>query len=135
VLVRNGVRELAHQLGFSAKGCEELAIVVTELSSNIVKYGVRGTIELAALEDLQRGVGIVIVAQDETPPFDLAMAMRDGHDAQGKLDPMKTWHRGGIGAGIGAVARLTDQLQLEACEGGKRIRVIRFLRRPARTPA
>jgi hypothetical protein len=58
------------------------------------------------------------------------MAMRDGHDDKGKLDPMKIFRRGGIGAGLGAIARLSHDLQLEPCPGGKRIRVIRFVEHP-----
>lgn len=129
-VARRAVREVARQFGFSTRACEELAIVVSELASNILKYGVKGSIEIGPVEDLLRGVGILIVAQDETPAFDLAMATNDGHDAKGKLDPMKMFRRGGIGAGIGAIARFSDELQIAPCPGGKRIRVVRFVKRP-----
>jgi anti-sigma regulatory factor (Ser/Thr protein kinase) len=128
-VVRRGLREVARQLGFSVRACEELAIVVSELASNIRKYGVKGTIEIGPVADLLRGPGILILAQDETPPFDLTTALRDGYDANGKLDPMKFFKRGGIGAGIGAIARFSDELQIAPCPGGKRIRVVRFIKR------
>lgn len=128
--VRRGVRDLARQIGFGEKACEELVIVVSELSSNILKYGVAGTIEMGPVEDLDHGAGIQIVAEDETPPFDLPTALRDGHDARGQLDPAKIFRRGGIGAGMGAIVRFSHIIQMEPCPHGKRIRVVRFLRRP-----
>lgn len=132
LVVRRGVRDLARQLGFGVKACEELVIVVAELTSNILKYGVSGSIEMCRVDDLQHGIGLQIVAEDGTPPFDLVMALRDGFDAKGRLDPTKMFRRGGIGAGIGAIHRFSHILLMEPAPPGKRIRVIRFLRNPAR---
>lgn len=130
-VVRRAARELAKQLGFGTTAAEELVIVVSELVSNILKYGVSGTLEMGPIDDLSHGLGIQIVAEDETEPFDLSTALRDGHDARGQLDPTKMFRRGGIGAGMGAIVRFSHMIQMEPCPGGKRIRVIRFLRRPA----
>ena len=130
---RRCARELATSLGFDRRAATELAIAVSELASNIVKYGVRGGVTVEATSDPQRGVGLRIVAEDEGPAFrDFATALRDGCDDRGPLDPMTFLKRHGIGAGLGAVKRFTDTIALEpAVEGqcGKRIVVVRYLKR------
>jgi anti-sigma regulatory factor (Ser/Thr protein kinase) len=130
---RRCARELATTLGFDRRAATELAIAVSELGSNIVKYGVRGGVTVEATTDPRRGVGVRIVAEDEGPPFcDFATALRDGCDDRGPLDPMTFLKRHGIGAGLGAVKRFSDEITLEpAPEGqsGKRIVVTRYLKR------
>lgn len=130
--VRFKVRELAVRIGFSAEVIEELVIVVSELASNILKYGRKGHIELHAVRSEGGPPGISIVAEDETPAFDLAGCLRDGHGAQGKLDPASVFGRGGIGAGLGAVARFSDGIELVAQGQGKRILVRRSVGPPRR---
>lgn len=130
---RRCVRELATSIGFDRRAATELAIAVSELGSNIVKYGVRGGVTVEATSDPARGVGVRIVAEDEGPPFrDFATALRDGCDDRGPLDPMTFLKRHGIGAGLGAVKRFSDTITLEpAAEGqsGKQIVVVRYLKR------
>ena len=85
--VRKSVKTLASELGFGRRACEELAIVVSELGSNIVKYGVHGSIRMAALGAGE--TGLVMVARDFGRPFhDLKMAVRDGYDDRGPIDPL-----------------------------------------------
>ena len=38
------------------------------------------------------------------------MAMTDGYDDRGPIDPALILRRGGLGTGLGAVARLADRL-------------------------
>jgi anti-sigma regulatory factor (Ser/Thr protein kinase) len=122
------VGTLARQLGFARGECAELSIVVSELASNIVKYGVHGSIELAQLDDPSKGVGISIVAQDVGPPFhDWKMALRDGCDDRGPIEPDKLLRRAGLGIGLGAVLRLSHSLEVEAGVQGKRIRALRYV--------
>lgn len=126
------MRSFASQLGFEREVVEELVVVVSELTSNILKYGRRGAIELSGVDREEGTRGISIVAEDETPPFDLLGSLRDGYDAKGKLDPALVFGRGGIGAGLGAVARLSDTIELVPHGQGKRIVARRFLGRPRR---
>jgi serine/threonine-protein kinase RsbT len=132
--VRTIVRGFAPALGFSKEVIEELVVVVSELASNILKYGKRGRIELDAIDLPDEGYrGIVIMAEDETPPFDLQGALRDGYDSAGQIDPARVFGRGGIGAGLGAVARFSDRLELvPLATGGKRIVARRSVSRPRR---
>jgi serine/threonine-protein kinase RsbT len=127
------VSKLATELGFAKRECAELLIVVSELCSNIVKYGVRGSVELAPWVDQVHGVGVSIVARDIGPPFrDFTMAQLDGYDDRGPIDPGVLMTRGGLGIGLGAVRRLTDSLSVDHGADGKAIRAVRYLRRPPR---
>ena len=131
--VQTLTKRFAATLGFSSRECGELAIVASELSSNILKYGRFGTMEFGRYEDRERGLGMSIVAEDHGPPFqNLEMALLDGWDDKGPLDPRSLWGRHGTGSGLGAVVRLTDEFGCEQNEQGKRIRVIRYLKRPRR---
>lgn len=127
---RRAARELATSLGFDRRAATELAIAVSELASNIVKYGVRGSITVEPTDDPERGIGVRIVAADEGPPFcDFATALQDGCDDRGPLDPRTFLMRHGIGAGLGAVKRFTDTITLEPASAGKQIVVVRYLKR------
>lgn len=128
---RWAVQRFAREVGFSATSRTELAIVVSELATNILKYGGGGgAIELRRIVDATAGAGLEIVAEDQGPPLaDLARAMRDGWDDRGPLDPSHV-RRGGIGAGLGAVRRLTDFFEYRPGGARKSFRVIRFLHRP-----
>ena len=119
--------DFASGLGFSKRECGELAIVASELASNILKYGVRGSIELDAVEDGGRS-GISLVANDRGPPFrNLEAAMRDGYDDSGPIDPLHMLARKGIGGGLGAVLRLSHSFRVETLPDGKRLHVARYL--------
>lgn len=120
-------RLFATLVGFHRQASEELAIVASELASNIVKYGKYGYLELSRIDD-SKGRGIALVARDWGPPFqNLETALRDGCDEQGPIDPAQFLKRGGIGSGLGAVLRLTNSFSVEPEADGKRITVIRYL--------
>jgi anti-sigma regulatory factor (Ser/Thr protein kinase) len=130
---RRAIRDVGAALGFTRSDCQELAIVVSELTSNILKYGIRGSIEFSAIDPLKHGKGIRVTARDVGPPFhDLALALRDGYNDRGPIDPSTLLRRGGLGTGLGAVQRLTDSLDVTYVNGGKAIAVIRYLKRPRR---
>ncbi len=133
---REAVGKLAQELGFPRRERAELAIVVSELCTNILKYGVRGALELQPCLDAVHGVGLAVVAHDVGPPFlDIEMAQQDGYDDHGPIDPGTLLRRGGLGIGLGAVRRLTDSLSVDYAATGKSIRAVRYLRRPARAPS
>lgn len=126
------MQALGRDIGFTRSECHELAIVVSELVSNIVKYGIRGKVTLEAVSDAARGLGIAIVAEDVGPQFhDLTMAIRDGYDDRGPIDPAKLLRRGGLGTGLGAVVRLTHSFHVDPLPQGKRVCATRYLKRPS----
>ncbi len=121
-ITRHQARRLAREHGVEPRRAGEVAIVVSELASNIVKYGVRGEIALQVAAGSGGGLALTVVARDVGPPIhDLAVAMLDGHDDRGPIDPALLAQRGGLGTGLGAVARLADGLEVRQESGGKQI--------------
>lgn len=128
---RQAVRDIGARIGFSRNDCHELAIVVSELASNIVKYGVRGSISIEGHQDAVRGPGLLLTARDHGPQFhDLKLALQDGYDDRGPIDPATLLKRGGLGTGLGAIIRLSDSFDVEQLAIGKAIRVVRYRSRP-----
>ena len=89
---------LARDFGLDARRAMELAIVVSELASNIVKHGAQGEIILTLDPDAPPQGEITVEAHDVGPPIrDLKLAMIDGNDDQGPIDPALLLRRGGLG--------------------------------------
>ncbi|HYQ01016.1 MAG TPA: ATP-binding protein [Polyangiaceae bacterium] len=131
---RRLVRSAAAAVGFRHNCCLELAIVVSELCSNVLKYGIEGSIEFDKVVDPPNGPGLVILATDIGPPFrNLELALQDGHDDRGPIDPGSMLTRGGLGTGLGAITRLTDAFSVQYAEGSKTISVKRYVTRPRTT--
>jgi len=128
---RRSAMDLAREIGFGRLACVEIAIATSELAVNIAKYGVRGHVTVSAVDDPRRGRGISIVAADCGPPFhDFEMALRDGCDDEGPLEPSAILGRHGLGSGLGAVSRFTDELTCVPTSEGKEVRAVRYLIRP-----
>ena len=124
---RRRARVLAQSIGFAPAPSLEIAIVVSELGTNILKYGVRGVIRVRTTEPPEPP-GIEVVAEDEGPPVaDIELAVRDGYGDRGPIDPDRWLGRGGIGAGLGAVIRLSDSFEYHPGPGHKYFRAIRYL--------
>ena len=97
---------VAHANGFDETATGRVAIVVTELATNIVKYGVPGEILVGTYDDAT-GAGLEILALDKGPGLsDLGSAMRDGHSTGGSA-----------GEGLGAVRRLSDAFDIASRPG------------------
>lgn len=128
--VRRSVRRHAASVGFSRIASEELAIVASELASNIVKYGVMGKVDIDTLGAGCRGDGLVLCASDEGPAFkNFERATRDRSDDIGSIPPDAMYGRAGIGGGLAAVRRLTHGLFLDQTRTPKSIVVVRYLHR------
>lgn len=124
LIARKRAQELAIQFGLGARRATELAIAVSELATNIVKYGIHG--EVVLILDADAGVrgGIRVVARDVGPPIrNLEVAMQDGCDDAGPIDPALVLRRGGLGTGLGAVLRFADLFEYQQGETGKSITV------------
>jgi anti-sigma regulatory factor (Ser/Thr protein kinase) len=133
--VRRGVRAFAGTLGFGKIAREELVIVASELASNILKYGVRGEITIQLVYDDSGRPGIEIAAHDVGPPIkSFETALKDGWTDSAPIDPLTLFSRRGIGAGLGAVARLSDRIYYRPGEAKKTIIAQRFLRRHSSRP-
>jgi anti-sigma regulatory factor (Ser/Thr protein kinase) len=129
VAASHHAQRLARELGLSRRRAAAVAIVVSELASNIVKYGVRGevAIEVRPLADRTGAAGrapfeLAVVATDIGPPIrNLALALADHCSDHGPIDPALLLRRGGLGTGLGAVVRLSDRFECQQEETGKTI--------------
>jgi anti-sigma regulatory factor (Ser/Thr protein kinase) len=111
------------------KRATELAIVVSELGTNIVKYGVRGEIGLSF--DTGGEGDVRVAARDVGPPIrDLDLALTDGCNDRGPIDPADIMGRGGLGTGLGAVLRLAEHFECRQDATGKEI-TVQLPREPA----
>src|ERR1051325_3365430 len=94
-------RKYAAAIGFTEVECEQIALVTTELASNLVKHAGGGAIKLSSLGEKGRA-GIQIESEDHGPGIsDVEAAMKDGYSTARTL-----------GAGLGAVNRLMDELEI-----------------------
>lgn len=130
IVARARVRTLARSIGFSRTESGELAIVASELGSNIIKYGDHGSLSWMHLEGSPgKEPGLLLVARDFGPPFrDLSIALLDGCDDDGPIDPIRLLNRKGIGGGLGAVVRLTHSFSVRPMDVGKEIEVERYVK-------
>jgi len=105
---RRLAKALAIDLGFDMRESEELAIVVSELASNLVKHATSGRLTLTPLEEDGR-LGIKIESQDDGPGIaDVNRAITDGFSTTGSL-----------GYGLGTVNRLMDDFEIQPRPDGK----------------
>jgi len=111
-------RRCAESIGFHARDCEEIALAVVELASNLVRHAGGGLLTLGSCPTHGRP-GIQIESQDSGPGIpDFEQALADGYST-----------RGSLGIGLGAINRLMDALEFYSLPpSGSRIVCQRWLR-------
>jgi len=103
---RRTAQKLAQQQGFNETDAGRVALVTTELASNILKHAGRGEMHLRVLPRPGRA-GIEVLAVDRAGGFDALTCLADGYSTGGTQ-----------GIGLGAVARQADVFDLHADERG-----------------
>ena len=97
---RRGGQQLANDLGFDEIRAGQLAIIITEVATNIVKHGVAGKVFVGPAQT--RAPGIDVIAFDTGPGIaDVDLALRDGVSSAGTA-----------GNGLGALVRLSDEFDI-----------------------
>ena len=121
---RRLVSEFAGQAGTPEPRLGEIAIVVTELATNLLKHGGGGEIHAERFDD-REGSGVEVLALDRGAGMtDPSRCMEDGYSTAGSL-----------GQGLGAVRRLTDSLRVWSQPGRGTAILARFvLHAPAPDP-
>lgn len=133
-LARANARELARRSGFNRREVEEIALVATELATNILRHAIRGKMHMSSVRDVELGPGIRIVAIDSGPPIrSFETALLDGHDDRGPVD--WTLKRKGIAGGLGCVRRLSHSVTHDVRDGGNVISVARWVCAPGKKRA
>lgn len=119
---RRAVSRLSTELGFDDHETGRVAIVVTELATNVARHGRGGQLLVRRVDG---DTGLEIVAVDKGPGIaDVERAVRDGYSTAGTP-----------GKGLGAVRRMSDGFDIYS-QPGKGTAVLALMRRPrASNPA
>jgi anti-sigma regulatory factor (Ser/Thr protein kinase)/serine/threonine protein phosphatase PrpC len=118
---QQSVRKIADEAGFDNNSIEELAVVTSELVTNLVKHAGGGKITITSLA-ADGQAGIQIESDDDGAGIaNIEQAMTDGFSTTGSL-----------GYGLGTVNRLMDQMDITSSAGkGVHLSCQRWLRAPA----
>ena len=119
--VRRVAAELARAETMTEAECGKLALVATEISSNLLKYGKSGTITLTRYTEGKQN-GVQLIAVDSGPGFaDFVAAARDGHSTAGSL-----------GIGLGVIMRSSTFFDVYSVPGEGTAMVARVAHAPPR---
>lgn len=101
VLVRQAVRQIAIEVGFSLVDQTKIVTAASELARNTLDYGGGGTATLEALQDGSRR-GVRLVFADQGPGItDINLALKDGYTTGG-----------GLGMGLSGTKRLVNEFEI-----------------------
>lgn len=115
--VRQSVRALALELGFSVTQTVEIVTALSEMARNMLAYAGRGELVVQRLRKGDRQ-GLLITARDEGPGIpDVQKAMLDGYSTSG-----------GLGMGLPGIRRLMDDFTIvSALQKGTTVTVEKWL--------
>ncbi len=117
---RRRVGDQARRIGLPRHRIDQLALVVTELATNMLKHGGGGHIHAIRCDDAE-GSGIELLALDRGSGMsDPGRCMQDGYSTAGSP-----------GTGLGAVARLADRVQIYTRPGQGCAVLVRLIEQPA----
>jgi serine/threonine-protein kinase RsbT len=103
IAARQQGRDLAAQHGFSAGDQTVIAVAISEIARNIVRYAKAGEVLLRAVNSANR-TGIVVIARDQGPGIrDVELALQDGYSTSG-----------GLGLGLPGARRLVDEFDIQS---------------------
>jgi anti-sigma regulatory factor (Ser/Thr protein kinase) len=119
---RRTVGSLSARLGLDEINSGKVAIVATELATNLAKHGGGGTLLVRAVEE---GTGIELIAVDKGHGIsNIERAMRDGYSSGGTA-----------GAGLGAVNRMSQLFDIYSTHSTGTVVLSRMLKlRPVSRP-
>lgn len=118
---RRAAVQMAERVGFDETACGRVALVVTELGTNLVRHADRGRLLVAARPGPERPV-VEVLSIDEGPGMSaLEVCMRDGYSTGGTA-----------GTGLGAVRRLSDGFDGYSASPGGTVLLARLHAQPRR---
>jgi anti-sigma regulatory factor (Ser/Thr protein kinase) len=113
---RRAAAGLAHRKGFSQDVEARIALVATELATNLMKHAGEGLVAINEFVDAD-GSGIELIALDKGPGIaDVARSLVDGFSTAGSP-----------GTGLGAVTRVSDSYAIYSRPGIGTVVMARFL--------
>lgn len=99
---RRMAQQVAAEAGFDATDAGRVALVATELATNVLKHAKSGELHIAALGGMGAR-GVEVIAVDRGPGFNLVDCLPDGFSTGGTR-----------GEGLGAVKRQSDVMDMYA---------------------
>jgi anti-sigma regulatory factor (Ser/Thr protein kinase) len=118
---RRTAQKLAETSGFNATDAGRVALVVTELASNVLKHASNGELHLRVLPGIDPAhTGLEVIAIDRGQGFDLQDCMADGFST-----------RGTQGIGLGSIARQAEVFDVHSDARGT-VLLTRFYPRPVK---
>lgn len=124
---RRAAAMLADSLGFDEAAAGRLAIVVTELGTNLVRHATGGRLLLAAIDEGRPSCAVEVLSLDRGPGMaDVAVCLEDGYSTAGTP-----------GTGLGAARRQADVFDVFSAPGAGTAIALRVgrVRPPARASA
>lgn len=111
ITARQRGRELASHVGFRLTEATLIAMIISELASNILLYAKKGEIVLETCSSGKK-TGLSITCQDNGPGItDLQRALAGGYSTSG-----------GLGLSLNGIRRMVDEFSVETGDGhGTRI--------------
>lgn len=111
------VQKVTEDAKYSAETVRKAELIAAELSTNVVRHGGGGVVSVFAVAIPEPG--IAIVAEDQGPGFtSVEIALEDGVSQGVRLIEQIPTQRASLGAGLGAIKRLADELGVENIPGG-----------------
>lgn len=116
VIVRQAVRVVSTDLGFSLVDQTKMVTAASELARNTLDYGGGGTMRYEVLNDNPRR-GLRLIFEDKGPGIpDVPLALRDGFTTGN-----------GLGLGLGGARRLVNEFDIQSKVGeGTRVTITRW---------
>ncbi|HEY9860709.1 MAG TPA: anti-sigma regulatory factor [Candidatus Obscuribacterales bacterium] len=106
VLVRQAVRQVAIEVGFSLVDQTKIVTAASELARNTLDYGGGGTATLEALQEGNRR-GLRLTFTDQGPGIpDISLALKDGYTTGN-----------GLGMGLSGTKRLVTEFEIDSKVG------------------
>ncbi|MDP0501697.1 MAG: anti-sigma regulatory factor [Verrucomicrobiota bacterium JB022] len=117
VYVRQAVRKLASELGFSLIDQTKLVTATSELARNALIYGGGGMATIEKISQHTR-TGIRLTIVDQGPGIEnIEKALQDGYSTGS-----------GLGLGLGGAKRLSNEFELQSTPGaGTKVAITRWL--------
>jgi anti-sigma regulatory factor (Ser/Thr protein kinase) len=116
---RRIIHDIAVHIGFEEKEVAKIAIVGTELTTNLLRHAQKGEILIHVVHYQQSPKGLDLIALDHGPGIrNLPEAMRDGFSTYG-----------GSGTGLGAVSRLSLEFDIYSQPNQGSAILARFLKK------
>ncbi|HEY0858389.1 MAG TPA: anti-sigma regulatory factor, partial [Albitalea sp.] len=116
---RRAAVRMAGDLGFDEEGSGRVALVVTELGTNLARHAKRGRL-LIGPSALGEDRAIDVLSLDHGPGMeDVNRCLRDGYSTSGTP-----------GTGLGAVQRMAHQFSVHSVVGDGTVSVARIAARP-----